>query len=476
MARKSSIQAEKKPSPGSGWRAHPIAQSPLFVWLANSLGGMALAPLMGLVAALPLLFGGLTLGVAWFLGVQPAVNAQRWAAYSASTSGRIVEAWAAIEFNPASLPDGKLYWQTLAQISNCVVVEYTTPDWTETLRRAYCGMRMHFSEDMRLFDGTGELQAGIPFAFLRDASGFAVQEIRMDKRALEWISTHPPRSTFMLSDPKPTTALGALREQMDWPVDVAVRSWTRPMPSLPLRYDPAHPQQAMPAAVVVESAHWKLSAAVLPLLIGVPGFLMWRFGIGVLFFGVSSPLAKWAIVLFPLLALPWWSETLPRVMQHVNPQWAVLADDMLADVTRATRLLASTPDDATQAHGVRLTWPLSEGEYAQTFGRIHFSMPQPAPGSEQAALAALREQAAQQVRQFPAAEQVALFETLSRNVKNDRKRDVDVFTQAAEDVLRDAAGDHAAQVAARHFLLFGAGYNVWDVDALEAARGAPPAP
>ena len=176
-------------------------------WLIGTLGMMAAAPVIGLFAGFLLLFGGIFLGIAWQVAMKPLVDMREYAAFTASTSGHIVESWAAIDFNPADLPAGKLYWDRASKISRCAVVEYTAGEWGAPLRRAFCGMRLNFGDDFRLSDWAEAVQEGIPFTFLRDASGFEVQEVRMSRATLDWISHHSPRDTFMMSKPPPVTAL-----------------------------------------------------------------------------------------------------------------------------------------------------------------------------------------------------------------------------------------------------------------------------
>jgi hypothetical protein len=441
--------------------------------LIETFGMLAVAPLLGLLAGFLLLFGGIFLGVAWQVAVKPLVDMRQYAALTSATSGHIVESWAALDFDPANLAAGKLYWDRASKISRCVVVEYGAGDWAGPLRRAFCGMRLDFGDEFRLSDWAEALQGDIPFTFLRDASGFEVQEVRMSKSTLDWISRHPPRDTFGMSKPLPTTALAALREQFDYPVDVAVLSWTRPVPDFPLLFDPQHAQEAMPARSVEDSRHWNPTGAFLALLLAVPGFWVWRMGIRVFFPTEPSPLVLWMLTLLPLLALPWWGEMLPKLIMHANRNWAMIASAMLDDVTRGTRLIASAPADAELAQGERLSWRLDQGEYADTFGRIRYTKPQPAPKTKEEVIAALRAQTAAQVAQMASADQLGLFQRLMQDKENGRDRVQIVFTAAAEAVERDVLAEPAVHRAARRFLLFGANYNVWDVDALEKAWAAP---
>lgn len=441
------------------------------------VAGLLQASVLGLVAGFFLLFSGIFLAVAWSTGPQPLIDSFRYAPYTGQASGRIVESWTAVEFDPADLPQGKLYWQPVSRISPCVVVEYAG-DWGSALRRAFCGNRFDFREDFR-FDDWNTMAPGVPFAFLRDASGFAVEEIRMSKVALDWITTHPPNNTFMLSKPPPTTALGALREQLDRPLDVATASWSAPFPQYPLAYDPKHPDQAMPAKFVDErrSGFW-WGSLIFTAILAAPGIFVWRLGMNWLT-GQSGTIL-WVLTLAPMLALPWWSEVLPQIVHRANRDWAEIGSAMLDDINRVTRFSASARDDATLAGGERLMWHVESGAYADTFGRVHFSVPQPLPASPNAALDALRTQASEQVGRLASAERAALFIRLRQQFDAFARQVQNVFTTAAEDTLRDAGADATAHRAAREFLIFasGGGYYEDQLDALEksAALGTGHAP
>ena len=471
-----SERASKRGKRNAAGQASPVPVTPghpLRDWLIGTFGMLAAGPLIGMFAGFLLLFGGIFLGVAWQAAVKPLVDMRQYAGFTAATSGRIVESWAAIDFDPANLPAAKLYWDRASKISRCVVVEYGAEDWGAPLRRAFCGMRLDFGDRFRLTDWSEALQDGVPFTFLRDASGFEVQEVRMSRATLDWISTHPPRDTFGMSKPPPATALAALREQFDSPIDVAVLSWTRPVPEFPLRFDPQRPQEAMPAQTVEDSRRWNPIGAFLALLFAVPGFFVWRLGMRVFFPTEPSPLVLWILTLLPLLALPWWGEVLPKLLAHANRDWAMLASGMLDDVTRSSRLIASSPENAEFARGERLVWRLDQGTYADTFGRIRYSRPEPPPKTQDEVIAALRAQTAAQVAQMSAQEQLALMQRLMDDKEHDRNGVLTLFTSAAETIERDADADPALHRAARRFLLFGANYNVWDVDALEKSWAPP---
>lgn len=432
------------------------------VWLGQSLASFLIGPVMGLIAGFFLLFGGIFLDVAWTVGPRPMLDSRRFGSFTSTVDGRIVEGWAALDFDPAST-GSNLRWFGYARISACAIVEYPR-EWAP-MRRAFCGNRFTFRDDFRLHDWDS-LAPGIPFAFPRDESGFMVQEVRMSPAASEWLRAHPPHSTFALSKPPPATALGALREQFDRPAEVAVASWGAPVPAFPLAYDPQHPEDVMPAKYVADAREgFPLWGLVLTTILAVPGFLVWRLGMVFLFSG-QRPVVLWMLVIAPLLALPWWSDALPRLVGAANHDWADVATDMLDDIHRTTRLVASAPEEATLADGERVLWRLDRGAYAETFGKIHFERPAAAPTTADVALAALREQVDTGVRRLASGDRAALFATLEAEHEAGLDGCQKVFTLAAENALRDREGDPAARRAARHFLSFAMNYNDWDLDAL----------
>ncbi len=448
-------------------------RAPTNRWRELILGNLAIVvagPFIGMIAGFLLLFGGIFLAVAWQVGPQPLIDTVRYAKFTGNASGHIVESWVALDFDPDTMRKTAVYWQPSARISACAVIEYGG-DWGAPLRRAFCGNRFSFREDFRL-DDWDTLAPGIPFAFTRDASGFAVEEIRLSKIATDWLNSHPPSSTFMLSKPPPTTALGAMKEQFDRPVDVAVASWSARIPEFALAFDPTSPAQAMPAKYVDDRRQPWLGGLVFAVFICIPGLLVWRLGMTFLFGGQSRSVF-WLVTLLPLLALPWWSDALPTLLKHVNKDWASVGADMLDDINRMTLLVASDPNDALLADAERIVWHVGEGAYAPTFGRLHFVLPTPPPTSGKTALAALETQTAEQVRALDAQTQAALFTQLRSEKEAGLDKVQTLFAPAAEQTLRDANADPAARKAARSFLLFAAGRTYYE-DQLDAMEAKPP--
>ena len=440
----------------------------LRAFLTERLADFAVAPLLGLLSGFMLLFGGIFLAIAWIVGPKPLLDARQYAPFTARAEGRIVESWVALEFDPAVLPPGKLYWQPWSKVTPCAVVEYAG-DWGAPLRRALCGNRLQFGDSFRL-DDWHALMPDVPFSFARDANGFAIQELRSSKAALAWLKTHPP-STYSRIKPPPETAYANLRESLDAPLDVALSSWTTPVRTIPLAYDPRHPEAAVPAKIVDnarDGAWW--GGWIFALIFAAPGLLVFRTGLKLLT-GQSGALL-WGLTLLPLLALPWWGDLLPRIVAQANKQWAGIAGDMLDDISRVTRFTASEPGAALLRDGERVVWFASEGTYADTFGQLRFVPPDPAPKTVDAALAALRAQAAAQVRTFDSARRTVLFRRLRVQYEANRQDVQRLFTTAAEDTLRDDSADAAAHKAARNFLIFASGASYYE-DQLDKIEVAP---
>ncbi|MEO8802219.1 MAG: hypothetical protein ABI304_02125, partial [Rudaea sp.] len=397
------------------------------------------------------------------------IDAKHYASFTGRASGRIVESWVALEFDPATVRKQDTYWEPSVKISPCAVVEYGN-DWGAPLRRAFCGNRFAFREDFQLYDWA-TLAPGIPFAFARDASGFAIEQMRMGKIALDWLKSHPPSSSFMLSTPPPATALAAMKQRFDRPSDVASASWSMPFPAFPLAFDPRHPEEAMPTKYMEDRRDgFFFMGLVFAAIFAVPGLFVWRMGIGFLFGGQRSAVV-WALTIAMLFALPWWSEFLPMLLGHVNKDWASIGSDMLDDINRTTRLIASAPDAAAQAHGERIVLHVDQNAYADTFGRVTFHLPTPRPSSPEAARAALRAQVSVYVARLDSEARAALFRRLRQLSDAGLNNVQNLFAVAAEDTLRDADANAAAHTAARSFLIFASGgmYYEDQLDKLEVA-------
>jgi hypothetical protein len=119
-----------------------------------------------------------------------------------------------------------------------------------------------------------------------------------------------------------------------------------------------------------------------------------------------------------------------------------------------------------------VVWKANEGIYADTFGRLHFTLPNPPSKSDAEALAALRAQTAAQVDAYDSAQRSAVFLRLRAQYAAGWQNVQRLFTTAAEDTLRDATADAGAHKAARDFLVFASGETYYE-DRLDRIEVAP---
>lgn len=422
----------------TGWRG---------VLLGHLLGaatGVVVRP----IAALMLGFAGVFLALAWQIGPQPAMERAHYARFTAHADGRIVDSWVALAFDPAA-KGLHAHWRPFASAEPCAVVDYSG-DWGQSTRRAFCGNRFPFNEAYTLHD-LDSLAPTVPFAWMRDARGFAVPQLRMSVAAKRWLAANAPTDTFLMSDPSPTTEWDALQVELDRPLDHAIAGRLSTM-KFPLALDPLDPAGAMPAAFVeARSQAAPIGRWMLVLVIAVIGLAVWTEGMAVLLSGIPLYAAIFAGAL-PLLALPWWSEQLPAALFRLSPDVAQLIGGMLGDLDRTGRLISTDPADAAMADDERIEWIVGGGRYADTLGRIRFDAPTSTPVDANAALAGLAETVTTQVGAFDAASKVALFDRLRDDKKAGLLHAGLVFVPSAKAALLDRSAAGPAD-AARRFLL-----------------------
>ena len=134
----------------------------------------------------------------------------------------------------------------------------------------------------------------------------------------------------------------------------------------------------------------------------------------------------------PLLTLPWWLDVFPQAMGHFSRNLGSVIADMVSDVNRTDRLIASEPMQATLATGERLVWRLQDSVYADTFGRFQFAQPIPRPVSIKAAMAVLTGKVTTQVRALDDAERAELFAKLAHAKEMGLKEMDQVFKPAGD--------------------------------------------
>jgi len=443
MSKKGRRHAPAQPQPdaaapvsaGARWRSFFLGE--LVGAVFGRFTNIIVAPLLG--------FAGLFLVVAWQTGPQRAIDKARFSKLTARADGRIVESWLAVEFDPSEMGQRTL-WRPHAFASPCAVVAYEG-SWGSGERRAFCGTRLKFSDAYSLTD-LSELSPGVPFAWTRDANGFAAPEIRMTPAGRDWLANHPPHSTFGLPKPPPATALEELRLAMDWPVDLGIIGFGVPVPKIPLAVDPNRPADAIPAGFLQH--YWGPNWFAF-LVAGVIGLVVW-YEVMAMLFGYLPRAYGYLLVVLPLLALPWWGEQFPRYLARFHKGFAGVIAGMFQDIDPLGRLVASEPENATLAGGARLAWRLADSSYSDTLGRFRLVRPDPAPASPDAAVAALTEAVTEQARLLGEEDRTALFRRLREDKENGRLGAGFLFLPAAREAMTASGGAPAPRRAAEKFL------------------------
>lgn len=422
--------------------------------VATVLGALAFAPVNAALtfgAALVIGMAGVLLTTAWLFGPKIVLDRSRYARFSATVDGRIVESWIALDLDRARITASE-FWRASAKATPCVVVEFPLSDggdapaaWDGPARRAFCGNQLTFNRSYTLAD-MREMAPGVPLVWAMDDRGFAVVEMRMDEASRAWLASHPAHA-FMHSDWPAANELQWLTLEMDQPIDQAIAGWSAPAPVMPLLFDPNAATEPLPAAIVqsrrTASPHW-----IAVLALGGAGLALW-FGS----FAVIPPLAfldlRWRlfVAVIPLLTLPTSVDTFPAFLAPLNAPFTAVVGDMLGDLDPLDRLVDSAPSAALHTGDVRLRWQPGGGAYADTFGRIAFTPPSKRQTPDRA-LIALSEAVADRVRTWPAKDRIELFAALRRDKARDLRAAGLVFLRAARDAMADADDDVRRSAAA----------------------------
>ena len=112
--------------------------------LGDFVAGTLFGPFIRLIAAFILGVAGVFLTMVWQIAPQRLIDAAHYAKFTTALTGRIVESWVAVEWNPADMRKESLHWQNYTKASPCTVVEYAG-DWGPPARRAFCGKRLTFN-------------------------------------------------------------------------------------------------------------------------------------------------------------------------------------------------------------------------------------------------------------------------------------------------------------------------------------------
>jgi hypothetical protein len=393
-------------------------------------------------------FSSVFLLVGWQFGPLPIIEAQQYKKFTGRVDAQIVESWLALEFDAKDVRNPE-FWRASTNAARCVVAQYEG-EWGAPLRRAYCGIRVPFNDSYALAD-LRDISPGVPFAWARDERGFVVPEMRMDPATLQWLKTHEPNH-FMHDKWPAKTALDWLRIELDRPLDAAIYGWTAPPPVVPLRFDPAHPGEALPAGIVDERLAHGPNPIAMIVGFGIGLFIWFKAMMFIPLLANLAPWARWTLSALPLLTLPWWMDAFPQALAHFNRQVAGVISDMFADVGRMDRLIASEPMDATFAKGDRLVWRLPESVYANTFGRFKFVPPETPYPSGKAALDAVTATITAQTGALNDDARAELFGKLLRDKVDGLDEVRAAFKPAAEATTADASSSASTRRAAARFL------------------------
>ena len=319
------------------------------------------------------------------------------------------------------------------------------------MRRGFCGTRVPFNGSWTLAD-MRDISPGVPFAWAKDEHGFVVPEIRMAPATKQWLVANVP-NRFMHDKWPAKTALDWLRLELDVPVDDALYGWTAPPAIIPLVFDPAKPAEALPAGIVKRRVERFPNPVAMLMGFGI-GLFVWFQGMQLIpLIQNLNPWGRWIISALPLLTLPWWLDVFPQAISHFSRDMGSILADMVGDVDRVNRVIASEPQQATLASGERLVWRLQDSVYADTFGRFQLAQPIPRPASNKAAMAVLTDKVTKQVHALDDEERAELFVNLARDKERDLKEMSELFTPVATEVAGDASASTAARRAAKHFLV-----------------------
>jgi hypothetical protein len=401
-----------------------------------------------LFAAMLLLFAAMLLSTAWHYGPEVVLRHAQYEKLTAHAQARIVDAWLALDVDVATIRHAD-FWRASTFATPCVVVDLEG-DWGAASTRAFCGTRLKFSTsyDVPFLD---TLVPGERFAWARDARGFAVPEIRMAPAAREWLASHPA-DTFMHPKWPAKSALEWLTVELDRPVDAAVAGWAGAPATIDVVFDPAKPSLLFPAGLVRTRLAASPSWIVAPIL-AVVGLGIWCAAILLLPAAANfNWLGRAALVVLPILALPWWADYMPRAIAFFNAEVGEVAKEMMGEIDVLDRFAATAPADAPYyAGGERLAWRAGGGPYATTFGRLAFVKPAEAMSGD-AAIEALANRATAQVHALPEDQRIALLGELHRDKQRDLTAAGLVFVPYAREVLMSAEAGALERRAARAFL------------------------
>lgn len=385
------------------------------------------------------------LAIAWQLGPHRYLESRAFDTLTERVPARIVDRWLAIEFDPVEM--GRYpNWRASTLASPCMVVEYEG-GWGAAQRRAFCGTRLPFYEHYML-DEIAEVSPGVPFAWSRDDRGFVVTEMRMSKATFDYLDKRTGEAAQGMPDAP--SVLTSLRGELDRPVDSAIIGWRNAESPLTVAVNPAEPSQSWPVGYM-EASRARGIGWFGAIMAGLFGLFLWFAGIRLLAGNHRLPLVLFVGAL-PLLWVPWFADKIPPLVKSMNRDFGQVIGDMMGTVDGVDRFVASAPEEATLASGARVVLAPGKTGYADSFGRIAFRRPDTTPRDADAALVALADTVATQMRAMDDDARSAVFAALARDKRDGHNRVGVVFLRAAREALVAPDTPPQTRAQARRFL------------------------
>jgi hypothetical protein len=288
---------------------------PFWLHAARAIGGLFVGRVRVITAVLPLLFGGVLLTGAWEWGSTVRRQRDDLATLTGRGEARVEASWWRIDFDSAPLGDHGTNWRALTRRELCSRFRFVDGSGggpVSVACRTYRG----------LDHGHSLLYAASPELPVRwtDAAGRPSVDLRLTARAEDWLTARPAMWWPLLPQDEATRAghqecdeLEALLLEMDEPVELLLLAAEAAAgPPVAMAFDPERPARALPVPALAAAEAGRADLAYLPFL-AVGGGLLWAIGCGIFTWG-SRPWVQAVVIAATLLALPWWSGGLDRVL------------------------------------------------------------------------------------------------------------------------------------------------------------------
>lgn len=434
-------------------------------WLQRVVLGVARQLMLRaafLVGALVLAVGLALLSAAWVVGPRLVLMERELARMIVVTDARLIEPYWVIDFDfERWRPDR--HWAPLLRTRPCVGVEYlqTGQLYRQRLCGAERGGRIRFELADLIEDD--QLMAGVPLRWPLDAEGQPLAELRMrpEVRAhlaamallpQEW--PEQPQTEALRDRPQPTrNALDRLQVALDQPLEWLLRGWpVGDVPTIPLRLNPAAPEQALPAAFVAAVRAESTPSGLAIFLLGA-GLLVYGYGLSVAFMGLDWR-RRGLIGIGILLVFPLWGGWTGTLLQRHAPDAWTVGRDMAADLASPGTLALERLEPDAHHDLLRMAWPAwgAQSAYADLIVPLELQRPVPPPVDADAALRAASAQVVQHLLSLDDAAAQRLFDALAQAHREGRDAVGLLYLEAAREFALSPDRDAAARQAAVRFL------------------------